>query len=219
MHFKPLRTLTVFALAAAMMLTGCAPGTGNATDMTGGAPNSAEGSVPSDTLEQMIADGLANAKSDFQREVLTKAKTTGEISEADWKEANNQNKECLAAKGFNVEILYEGTKVLVQHEINESETQAQAEEWNQATQTCYEKTSSFINEIYSYLAGDENGQGFDGDTAQRAVLACLIERKLVPADTSYDEFVADLEQNNGKQFSGQGQPNEKDFTQCWVENA
>jgi len=221
MRTQSLRSLATLAFAAAVLLTGCTAGSPSAAEPpagpSAGSTDGGGGAGSSDMLDQMIADGLANAKSDFQREVLTQAQETGTISEADWKEAHSQEKKCLADQGYTVEMIYEGTKVLTQSEIDENESSADAEKRKQASMECYEKTSSFINEIYSYLNGDGEA-GMDGDTVQRAVLACLIERELVPAELAYDEFVADLEQNDGKQYAPNGQPNEEEIAQCWIEN-
>ena len=212
------RLATLFVLAGALLMSGCAgtdpsPAPSDAEVIDGGANS---------TLDQLIADGRANAQSDFQKEVLQEAQQSGQISEEDWKEANNQYKECLVAKGYNVEVIYEGTDVLIQGEAETEgtvdEQKAAGEQRQQADRECYAKTSAFINEIYAYLNGGQQAGGLDGDTVQRAVLACLIERDLVPEDTSYDEFVADLEQNGGKQFTPNGQENEEDIAACWVEN-
>ncbi len=218
MHTNHRRSIiTGLALAFAVILTGCATADPD-PGITGGAP----AAESSGTLDQLIADGLANAKSDFQRQVLEKAQETGQISEADWKEANNQHKECMAAKGYTIEIIYQGSRALVQGEADNTgsvdEQKAAGERSQQANTECYEKTAAFINEIYAYLNGGQESGGMDGDTVQRAVLACLIDRGLAPDNTSYDEFLADLEQNGGKQFAPNGQKNEAEIAKCWMEN-
>ncbi|MDJ1370252.1 hypothetical protein C7K25_02495 [Gulosibacter molinativorax] len=218
-HYRR-RFATILALAGALLITGCA------STETDPAPASPDANVidggNTSTLDLLISDGLANAQSDFQREVLQEARESGQISEDDWKEANNQYKACLVAKGYEVEVIYNGTDVLIQGEAETEgtvdEQKAAGELRQQADRECYEKTSAFINEIYSYLNGGQQAGGLDGDTVQRAVLACLIDRDLVPSDTSYDGFLADLEQNGGKQFTPNGQENEEDIAACWVEN-
>lgn len=208
--------IAALCVASALTLTGCT---------TTPVPPSTEPSAVSPgadggtgALDKLIQDGLANAKSDFQKEVLKTAKDTGKISEADWKEANNRFKECLAAKGYQVELVFQGSKVLTQTvaddgDRSEADKQADAE----ASQECYEKTSAFINEVYALLAGGGQDKP-DGDTTQRAVLACLIDRGLAPKGTSYDEFLADLEQG-GKQFTPQeGSSNQEAVAKCWIEN-
>lgn len=128
--------------------------------------------------------------------MLTQAKESGQISEADWKEANNRYKTCLSENGHKVELVYEGSRVLIMEEgspgMSAQDMQASGQERSKDDLECYGKTSAFINEVYTYLNGGSDKP--DGDTTQRAVLTCLIDRKLVPANTTYDEFVADLEQ-------------------------
>lgn len=205
------RALAGLALVSVLALAGC-----SSTPPEPRPSNS--GSNGSETLTQMIDTGLANAQSDFQEEVLTEAKKTGQISEADWKEANNRYKTCLTEQGFQVEIIYRGSTVQIQGEVDGKQTPADREARQKADLSCYQKTAAHINEIYAYLNDDGSGNGLDGDTVQRAVLACLIDRELAPADTTYDEFVADLEQNDGKQFAPNGQDNEAEITKCWMEN-
>ncbi|MCX4471354.1 hypothetical protein OOK41_13725 [Micromonospora sp. NBC_01655] len=213
---RGLALLAALCVTSALALTGCstAPET-PAAEPSVAAPSDGGGAG---AVDKLIRDGLANAKSDFQKEVLTTAKDTGKISEADWKEANNRFKDCLAAKGYQIELIFQGSKVLTQTvagsgDRSEADKQADAK----ASQECYEKTSAFINEVYALLAGGGQEKP-DGDATQRAVLACLIDRGLVPEDTKYDEFLADLEQG-GKQFTPQqGSKNEAAVAKCWVEN-
>ncbi|MFB9748107.1 hypothetical protein [Leifsonia shinshuensis] len=168
------------------------------------------------TLDSLISDGLRQAKSEFQKEVLTKARETGSISEADWKEANNRYKACLDEQGYAADLLYDGSKVLMAFDADSNESEAAKKTRQAADLACYQKTSAFINEVYAYLNGGSDRP--DADAVQRAVLACLIDRKLVPADTSYDQFLADLEQNEGKQFGAQSAADEEAVTKCWIEN-
>lgn len=168
----------------------------------------------SDTLTQMIDEGLANAQSDFQRKVLEKAKKTGKISEADWKEANNQNKECMASLGYDIEITYEGSKVLMLMEAEGGEDDPANEKRRQDSIECGDKTSAYINEIYSYLVGDQP----DGDEQLRAIFNCIIENELAPKDTTFDEFESDLEQNDGKQYGMSDDPDGAEITKCWTDN-
>lgn len=203
----------LLAATLALTFTGCSS---TPEVKTPAPPTQSEQSGQSDALTQLIEEGLAQAGSDFQVEVLTKAKETGQISEADWKEANNRFKECMADLGRDVEIVYEGSRALVMEEagtLNEDDMEGSAADRNQDTVQCQKKTNGFINEIYEYINGNSAGSS---DDVQRAVLNCLIERELVPADTTYEQFVTDLEQNEGKQYSGGD--NEDEITACWIEN-
>lgn len=206
MHHTLSRSRAALAVVAALMLTGCS----NASSEEP-APEAPE------TLDQMVDEGLANAQSDFQRDVLQKAKETGEISEADWKEANNQKKECMAALGYDLEIVYEGSKVMWLMDLDEEEDDAALKKRDQASLDCSDKTNAYINEIYSFLAGDQPGA--DGSDPLRAVFDCLIDNELIPEDATFDEFNADLEHNEGQQFTGEGTPDEDAISDCWAKNA
>lgn len=205
----------LLAVTLALTFTGCSSAPETSTPAP---PAQTETSGQSDALAQLIEEGLAQAESDFQREVLTEAKETGQISEADWKEANNRFKECMADLGRDVEIIYEGSRALVMEEADGPDKQAMennAAERNQENMQCHKKTSGFINEVYEYINGNSGGSV---DDVQRAVLNCLIERELIPADTTYEQFVTDLEQNEGKQYGPSGGDNEEEMTACWIEN-
>lgn len=206
------RGLVALAVVSGLALAGCAP---SATTQEPVPPST---SSSSDALNQLIEDGLAEAGSDFQKEVLTKAKQSGEISEADWKEANNRYKSCMADQGYEVELVFQGSKVQTIRDAEEGETGDADNSVNRKRQQvdieCYAKTSAFINEVYDYI----NGTGsMDGDQIQRAVFKCLVDRGLVPKDTTYDEFLADLEQQGGKGFNPEGGPHEAEIRACWVE--
>lgn len=207
-----MRGLAAVAVVGGLAFAGCAP-----SDSSQEQPSPSTSSS-SDALSQMIEEGLAEAESDFQREVLTKAKRSGEVSEADWKEANNRYKTCLADQGYDVELIFQGSKVQTIRDAEEGEAgdanNADTQKRQQVDIECYAKTSAFINEIYDYINGTG---GMDGDQVQRAVLQCLLDRGLVPKDTTYDEFLADLDQGEGQQFNPKGGPNEEKIMECWVE--
>ncbi|KAB1638839.1 hypothetical protein [Pseudoclavibacter terrae] len=179
------------------------------------------GEVAGSMLGQIISDGLTNAKSETQREVLAKAQETGVISESDWKEANARYAECMNDKGYNAEIVYEGADAFLQTEEAAGQGDDQGAAPDGAVQEdgheCYDKTSAFINEAYSLINGGQSA--VSPEEMQRAVLQCLIDRELVPADTTYEEFVADLEQNDGKQYSPQSTEEGDPFAACWMENS
>lgn len=172
-------------------------------------------------LEQVISDGLSAANSDWQVEVLSRAQESGNISEQDWKEANSRYLACVEDKGYSGEIIYEGAEAFLQTEVDPglSEAEMVAEDMKTQVDTleCYDKTSAYINEAYLYLNGGLADT--DVDSLQRAVLACLIDGDLVPKETTYEEFAADLEQNDGKQFMPNGQANETAIAKCWEENS
>ena len=218
MQIKILPSLATVGIIAVAFFTGCtSAGTSSGDASLPGAGGSNEKAGETDVLDMLIEDGLANAKSDFQREVIAEAKKSGVISEADWKEANNRYVECLTLKGHKVELIYEGTKVLTVEETSERESEQERQRRRRSDHECYEKTSAFINDIYTHLNGGP-GSEKSGDEVLRAVFACLIDRELVPKDTTFDQFAADLQTNEGKAFGGEGEPNDEAFANCWKEN-
>lgn len=201
-HF-PTAVVTAIVLPLTLLLSGCAEDSEARVDES------------ENTLQALIDDGLANAKSDFQKEVLSKAQESGEISEADWKEANEQYESCLIDAGQNVELVYEGSQVLVKGEVNEGgepgddETRQREREENAK---CYEKTSMYINEIYAYL--NDGGTEQDHEEVERAVYECLIETGVIPKDTTFDEFASELAKDEGPQISNEETPVDEQ-AECW----
>lgn len=201
-HF-PTAVVTAMVLPLTLLLSGCAGDSEVRVDES------------ENTLQALIDDGLANAKSDFQKEVLNKAQKSGEISEADWKEANEQYKSCLIDAGQDVELVYEGSQVLVKGEVNEGgepgDDEAQQREHEEDAE-CYEKTSMYINEIYAYLNDDGSEQNHE--EVERAVYDCLIETGVIPKDTTFDEFSSELSKDEGPQISNEETPVDEQ-AECW----
>ncbi len=196
------------ALLCSLFLIGCST-----------LPAHPSGSTEDDSgvLGKMLDDGLANAPSEFQQEVLMKFKKSGVLGESEWKEANNRRKNCFIEKGYAAEVVYVGSNAQMRVEVEGVETPAEQERRRQVDVDCYQQTSAYINEIYDYLNGGSHR--YEGDAVERAVFECLVKRELIPHHTKYDEFLSDLENNEGKQFSSNGSKNGEDFSRCWAENA
>ncbi len=218
MRIGIIKKLAGVALLSLLPLTACsAP---NAETAPVGPRTNTAGSAPSiDSLNKLIDSVRNDVKSDFQKKILDKAKQTGEITESDWKEANNKFVTCMAELGASVQLQFDGARVQY---LRDAETGTkrddEAAKQKRADQhlECYSKTSMGINEVYQYL--NESSASTDGDEIQRAVLKCLIERKLVPESTTYDEFLADLQKDGPREFSPSGQENEEEIAKCWIEN-
>lgn len=203
MKYFPTAVVFAIVLPFTLLLSGCSGDTEMRVDES------------TDTLQELIDDGLANAKSDFQKQVLKKVQEKGELSEADWKEANEQYKACLIAAGHDVELVYEGTQVLIKGKVSEGgepgDEEAQQREREQDTE-CYEKTSMYINEIYAYLNDDGSEQ--DHEEVERAVHECLIDTGVLPESTTFEEFSAELKKDEGPQISNEDTP-EDEQAECW----
>ncbi len=162
----------------------------------------------------MIDNGIAQAGSDFQKDVLTRAKQSRQISEADWKEANTRYEKCMREAGLDVEVIYEGSRVLVQSNTVDPKSGERSEADKKADLDCYKKTSAHINEVYFYLnSGGEAGNLSDH---HKVILKCLKDKNLVPADTTLEQFEAKLKEGNGE-FTGEGQDKQNEFAKCWEE--
>lgn len=194
--------LAAAVLTSAVFLGGCS------------AQPTAPNDNTSDALQEMIADGLANAPSDFQQEVLAEAQKSGEISEASWKEANEQYQSCLTDLGRNVELVYVGAQVQIRGEVEADEAidEASRQKEREEDTACYEKTSMYINEIYAYLHDDSAEE--ENDQLERAVYACLIETKVIPKDTTFEEFSAELAAGGDTKFSDSNTPADP-YDPCW----
>lgn len=215
---KPYRLIPALTLIAlASLASGCSQDRPTADDPAPGTP---EQSAPaSGTLESLIADGLREAGSDFQRELLEQVRKTGELSEADWKEANNRYVACMAEHGRTIELVYQGATVLEREQADQgglTDHEAAQDERIKTEQECMMKTKAFINEVYAYLHGETNpGNSVDGETVERKILACLIERGLVPEDSTYEQFINDLNTNEGREFGG---GSSEEAGACWRDN-
>lgn len=212
---KLIPTLTLAALVA--LASGCGQDADTADDPPTGTAQ--QGDPASGTLEALIADGLREAGSDFQRELLQQVRDTGELSEADWKEANSRYVACMAEHGRTIELVYQGATVLEREQADQGSLtnhEATQDERIKTEQECMMKTKAFINEVYAYLHGEANpGDSADGETVERKILACLIERGLVPKDSTYEQFLNDLNTNEGREFGGGAS---EEAAACWRDN-
>lgn len=209
MHRTPIWRAASLSLVLAAVLGGCSTNTSSSAEEDSTAQTS-------DSVSELIEDGLANAQSEFQREVLEKAQKSGTISEADWKEANNQFLDCMIDKGHDMELVYEGSQVMVRGEAGANEAPGGDEAEQTARQEdfsdCSAKTSDYINEIYSYLNSDGSTQ--DPEEIERAVYDCLIESEVIPKDTTFDEFSRELSSGEGTQVTDENTP-EGEYDACW----
>lgn len=202
------------ALVAGLFLTGCSA----AADPDGSAPVSStqqadSGATEDANLATLIDRGLQEVQSDFQREVLQKAKDTGELSEADWKEANNRFVQCAEDGGLEVELMYQGAEVQYISPAGEDSTEEQRAMENELVLECEMKTNAFIKEVYAYL--NQSGGSGEDYAMERAIMACLVDRDLAPEDITFEQFMADLETGTSEFAPGASE----EHAACWMENS
>lgn len=199
-------------LASLALVLGACSSTTDSADGTQGS-TTASGSAGSSSIDALIEEGLAADIDDVQRQILSTAQKTGEVSEADWKEANNRYVQCMSERGHSYQVSYQGTEVVFTREsASGGNGQEDVAEKNDALE-CGTLTNTYVNGLYQYLYGSDPVQ--NSQDMERAVLACLIDKGLVPDSTTFDEFSADLSQG-GTQFMGEGDPRQAEFEECWV---
>ncbi|WP_029088612.1 hypothetical protein [Brevibacterium album] len=206
------------ALSACLLLTACSAPAEEPSSTDPAAPQEQPaGSGADDTLAQLIDKGLEQVQSDFQREVLQKAKETGEVSEADWKEANNRLAQCAKDGGLEIELMYQGAEVQYISPAGTDSTEETRAKENELILECEMKTNAFIKDAYAYLNGSQ-GPGEDY-ALERAVLACLIDKELVPEGTTLEQFLASMNNDDATSRTDESSTEgNEEYDACWREN-
>jgi hypothetical protein len=146
-----------------------------------------------------------------QSEILENAKTTGNISEEEWKEVNSYSVDCAKKEGVDAEIRYEGTIVsLVPTSAYFSKISKDAiPEMQEVLLEC-SFYSIAVNSVYDYLYGE--GRMEDPETDMRQVMACMQSDGTLPSDISFEEFYSDI-QNPDSKYKGM-----ESFRKCSEKN-
>ena len=174
------------ALLVGALLTGCS--SAGAEDQPSGGEKIAAnlGAL----FEQYLArDDL----SDFEREVLERAKETGEISAEDYEDAHAQEASCMADAGYDIGYeklangLYKSSPHLPQLADN-AENGKQVDAYMTASGECAEGVSMVIESLYTLQQGNPDLL-VDQD---EAAVQCLRKAGLVPGDYTAETFAAEL---------------------------
>jgi hypothetical protein len=204
--------LAAVALFGGAALVGCA-----AADGAAGDPTTSVAPLLVAYIDSLFED--PDGMTDFQRDILLRARQTGAVSEADWKEANNLTVACLQERGFPTEVSYEGAETIFQTFPDPQQTDEQRAQMRAAITDC-SKLSVQVNSLYRYIYGDPANQ--DPNHVPRAIYDCLIEADLIPESTAYEEFFADFSSQGGTESgSGEGETSlygpdrGPGFQECW----
>ena len=156
-----------------------------------GSPYSAP-TMPSTVAEYVDAFLDLETASPEQFRILEQAKQTGAISEADWKEVNEQSVQCIREKtGYeDVSVIYHKAGTVIQITMGaDLPTEEQNEQRVQAQIDCSREYAGAVNAVYLYLYGGPMYR--DQEFVPRAVYACLKEGKLIPNSVTWEKFAAD----------------------------
>lgn len=174
------------ALVAAALLPGCTPAVEQPRPTGGERIAAGFGAL----VEQHLArDDL----SEFEREVLERARETGEIAAEDYETAHAREAACLADAGFDVEHeklangLYASTPRLA-HVADNAERGRLVDAYMAATVRCGEGVSIVIESLYTLQQGNPDLLA-DQD---EAAVQCLRRAGLVPGDYTAETFAAEL---------------------------
>jgi hypothetical protein len=124
-------------------------------------------------------------------QILLEARLTGVVSEADWKEANENSVRCVIDRGYsakNAWIPYRGLDAILETLADSSqETQILLADF----QNCHVRYGFYVSGLYSYLYGGQSGN--KSDDIPQQIYQCLLERNLIPASVNFDEYLVDFE--------------------------
>jgi hypothetical protein len=153
-------------------------------------------------LLQTARDGLADPLTDdTQRQVLQNFLDTGQISEADWKDAVYRNAACLTKlSGNETTPVFDGAQYSYRSVQSDSPTQAELEA---QTTTCYTPILDYVDRIWYELNRTGGPKTFtETEEAQRQ---CFIDKGLIPSDVTPEQWIANYDQYLGQQKGSDGQ--------------
>ncbi|MDR1449812.1 MAG: hypothetical protein LBI84_06380 [Propionibacteriaceae bacterium] len=169
-------------------------------------------------MADVIARGLAADPDDFSAQVLQQAQQTGQISEADWKQANANWISCIKSLGFEADVFYEGTNVTyhvaLSNEVSQMDEAGRAAVRQTIRQTCDERTNTYVNMAYDSLYRESWKN--DPRQVDERVIACLQQAGLASETLTYEELEADLAAGEASRYG----PSSSDAAQaCWRDNS
>ena len=146
--------------------------------------------------------------------VLEKAKRTGTVTEADWKELHELEGRCFQEKtGYPTTVIFDGIRAYLQSIRGTAlPTEEEDEEARLASLECYEKYASAVDNVYGYLYGGPMNR--DVELAPRAIYACLKDEKLVPESVTWEEYAADFFSDSDDKIYGPDV--DPGIKECWM---
>jgi hypothetical protein len=164
-----------------------------------------------------VIDGKPNID-EAQRQILDQAKTTGSISEGDWKAANDKVVQCAFEKGVVVQAIYEGTRVSFGCDgdcdqgvrlDDPSDIEQQIQHETEVLKECTQYSVA-VNSVYDYIYGQ--GRMEDPETDMRQVFNCMIADGSISQEVSFEEFYADVQREDSAYVTMDS------FSKCLNEN-
>ncbi|QWW19976.1 hypothetical protein I6B53_02360 [Schaalia sp. 19OD2882] len=251
---RPVPMVAAAAVVSAALAAGCAGGSpaessapgapsggtqGGEVAGGGGATGGPAGS--NGTFEEIVKAGLAQDIGPFQKEVLERALSSGQISESDWKEVNTRFVACAKSRGAQVEVEFNGAQVSVRVDQASSSQPGKVEDSPSSSRCdgkggsdeqvtgnapdgfrpvgvapavieCQDRENTWVNAAYARLHA--TGAQTSDMSIEQQVLACLKQAGTVPESTTLDEFMAQLSKEED-QFGPAGSSDRKTFEACW----
>jgi hypothetical protein len=151
-------------------------------------PNTAPASgEPAEIAQAGLDSGQVG---DFQRQLLQGYLETGDISEADWKQANADNVACMAALGHETTTVYDGA-VATESMTGTGATRDEAIQRAADSEACATEHSRYVNQVYAASRGQSTGaQSGDADDAIRQ---CYIAKGIIGEDTTPSQWQLNLD--------------------------
>ncbi|MDR0284258.1 MAG: hypothetical protein LBI33_05120 [Propionibacteriaceae bacterium] len=139
-------------------------------------------------LQQSYELSLKTAASDFERDVLGRAVSTGAIAPEDYEEAVSRYLSCTKSAGLVIDTVKQLNGIY--QWLPQGVTDANFQDYMDKTTRCAEGTTMAIEGLYKVQVA--NPEGLDAATA---AAQCLVKYGVVEALYSGDDFTKDLDDN------------------------
>ncbi|MDR3108054.1 MAG: hypothetical protein LBU05_07700 [Bifidobacteriaceae bacterium] len=183
--------MTAIFLLAGALTAGAAACSGSAPGAAAGSGGPAATGWNADAyLDGIANDGINDPNVDgTQKGILERFLQDRTISEANWKEANNRYVDCMAGKGYTVEVQYLGEKTQTIRDAETAADEAELQQDRTADLECGVKASLFVNQLYAEL--NRPGGPMDPLASDRSIHQCYIENNVIPGDVTFEQFQAE----------------------------
>jgi len=172
-----------FAMGAVVLIalasTGCSSPVAGPIDPSGMGPG---------WLQEQFHLDLNEATSDFERDVLTRAISTGAIEPADYEEAVSRYLQCTSAAGYTIDTEKQSNGIYrwLPRNIDDAHLQAYIDD----TTACARGTTMIIEGLYKVQVANP-----DGLDQASAMARCLITYDVVDASYTAADFTKDFGEN------------------------
>ena len=139
-------------------------------------------------LQQQFVFAAEVATSDFERDVLKRAASTGAIAADDYEEAVSRYLRCAAAAGWEIDAVKQANGVY--RWLPQNVTAAKLKMYGEDTNRCAEGTVMNIEGLYKVQVVNP-----DGSDTPTAVTSCFQEHAVAPASYTAKDFTRDYAEN------------------------